>query len=41
MGEHDKAIRNYNKALKIRLEALGDKHPDTATSYNNLGASIL
>ena len=27
----------YQKALAIRKKKLGDGHPDTATSYNNIG----
>ncbi len=26
----------HRRALAIRLKALGEAHPDTATSYNNL-----
>ena len=28
----------YQKALKIRKKIFGIKHPDTATSYNNIGS---
>ncbi len=28
------------RALAIRLKALGEGHPDTATSYNNLAATL-
>ena len=29
------------RALAIKLKALGEDHPDTATSYNNLAAALL
>ena len=37
LGEYDKAIEFYNKALKIYLATLGENHPSTASTYNNLG----
>ncbi|KIM09585.1 MAG: hypothetical protein KU38_08500, partial [Sulfurovum sp. FS08-3] len=37
IGEYDKALEFYQKSLAIREEVLGIKHPDTATSYNNIG----
>jgi tetratricopeptide (TPR) repeat protein len=36
MGAYEKAEPLYLKALKIREKVLGEEHPDTATSYNNL-----
>ena len=33
-----KAIEYYEKALAIKLKALGAEHPDVAVSYNNLGS---
>ena len=36
-GDYDKAIEYYKKALKIRLKVLGEEHPSTAATYNNLG----
>ena len=36
-GDYDKALEYYNKSLAIRLNALGEKHPDVADSYNNIG----
>ena len=36
-GEPDKAIEYYEKSLKIKLATLGENHPSTATSYNNIG----
>jgi len=37
-GDYEKAISFYNKALNIDIEVLGEKHPDVAISYNNLGS---
>eukprot|EP00526_Cylindrotheca_closterium_P010715 CAMPEP_0113614814 /NCGR_PEP_ID=MMETSP0017_2-20120614/7369_1 /TAXON_ID=2856 /ORGANISM="Cylindrotheca closterium" /LENGTH=388 /DNA_ID=CAMNT_0000524011 /DNA_START=88 /DNA_END=1252 /DNA_ORIENTATION=- /assembly_acc=CAM_ASM_000147 len=31
------AMQSYNRALEIRVEQLGDKHPDTAESYKAVG----
>ncbi|HRF57905.1 MAG TPA: tetratricopeptide repeat protein, partial [Campylobacterales bacterium] len=36
-GELDKALEYYEKALKIRLASIGENHPDTANSYQNIG----
>ena len=36
MGDYEKAEPLYLKALKINEKILGNKYPDTATSYNNL-----
>ena len=30
--------RSYEQALQLRREVLGDAHPDTLTSLNNLAA---
>ena len=35
--DFDQAIEYHNKALKIRLDLFGEKHPDVARSYHNLG----
>ena len=35
-GKHAEAEAMHRKALAIRLKALGEGHPDTALSYNNL-----
>ncbi|GBG25815.1 Kinesin light chain 3 [Hondaea fermentalgiana] len=32
----DSALANYEEALSIRKEALGDRHPDVATTLNNI-----
>ena len=37
-GDYDTALEYYNKTLDIRKQLLGENHPDTATSYNNIGA---
>jgi tetratricopeptide (TPR) repeat protein len=37
LGEYDKALEFNNKSLNIRLNIYGEKHPDTARSYNNIG----
>jgi predicted ATP-binding protein involved in virulence len=36
MGTYEKAEPLYLKALKISEKVLGEEHPNTATSYNNL-----
>ena len=40
LGQHEEALRLLKQALPIRLEALGDKHPDYATSLNNLATVV-
>ena len=37
-GEYNTALEYYLKCLKIREAVLGDKHFNTATSYNNIGS---
>ena len=37
MGDHAAARPYYERALAIRLEVLGEQHPDTASSLNNMG----
>jgi tetratricopeptide (TPR) repeat protein len=36
MGRYEEALPLYQQALEISLEQLGERHPDVATSYNNL-----
>ncbi len=36
MGEYQKAEPLYLKTLKINEKILGEEHPSTAISYNNL-----
>ena len=37
-GKYPQALDALQKSLKIRKKELGENHPDTATSYNNIGA---
>ena len=37
IGDYDKALEYYFKALEIREKVLGKEHPSTANSYNNIG----
>ena len=37
LGDYDKALEYYNKALKISKAVLGENHRDTAMSYGNIG----
>lgn len=36
MGDYDKALEYYGKALEIRESKLGKDHPSTAMTYNNI-----
>jgi tetratricopeptide (TPR) repeat protein len=36
MGRAEEALNLCEQSLNLRLELLGEKHPDVATSYNNL-----
>ena len=36
LGEYEKAMEYYGKALAIRERVLGTEHPDTAATYNNM-----
>jgi tetratricopeptide (TPR) repeat protein len=38
-GKYKEAEEGYRKALAIYRKVLGEEHPDTATSYNNLAAN--
>ena len=38
MGAYDRAEPLYRQALEITKKALGEEHPDYATSLNNLAA---
>jgi tetratricopeptide (TPR) repeat protein len=37
MGDYDTALKYYQKSLVIYEKVRGTNHPDTATSYNNIG----
>jgi len=37
LGDYPQALSYYQKALAIREKVLGLEHPDTASSYNNIG----
>jgi hypothetical protein len=41
MDDNVGALEMHNKALAIREKVLGNEHPDTAESYNNIGAVML
>jgi tetratricopeptide (TPR) repeat protein len=36
MGDYEKALPLYQRALEIREKLLGPQHPDVATTLNNL-----
>ena len=38
LGDYKRSLVYAEKALEIRLELFGERHPDTATSLNNAGA---
>jgi len=38
LGDYPQALSYYQKALAIHEKVLGLEHPDTAMSYNNIGA---
>ncbi|MBD3286303.1 tetratricopeptide repeat protein [candidate division WOR-3 bacterium] len=37
MGAYDKALKHFQRALNIRLEAIGEDNPRIATSYLSIG----
>ena len=37
LGSYTLALECFQKALDIRKEVLGEKHPDVAKCYNNIG----
>jgi tetratricopeptide (TPR) repeat protein len=37
LGNTQKALELFKKALTIRIDVFGEYHPDTATSYNKIG----
>ena len=38
MGDKVKALEYHSKSLAIRLNMLGENHPDVAQSYNSIGS---
>ncbi len=40
-GQYKQALPLLEKALQLRTEALGEKHPDTLTSLNNLAEAYV
>ena len=40
-GDHNSALVEYRKCLAIREAVLGKDHPDTATTYNNIGSVLM
>ncbi|MBK9367396.1 MAG: tetratricopeptide repeat protein [Deltaproteobacteria bacterium] len=40
LGEHRKALEMETRALDLRRELLGERHPDTAASYDNVGGTL-
>ncbi len=36
-GSYDEALEFYKKSLEIKLKTLGEEHPSTATTYDNIG----
>ena len=40
IGDYPGAYPNFQKALEINRKVLGEEHPDTASSLNNLGALL-
>jgi tetratricopeptide (TPR) repeat protein len=39
LGDYGRELEYHRKALAIRLEVLGERHPDTASSLNNIGSA--
>jgi tetratricopeptide (TPR) repeat protein len=35
-GEHEEALKYYQNALTIQRNRLGEQHPSTAGTYNNM-----
>jgi tetratricopeptide (TPR) repeat protein len=40
-GEHDKAVEYHTRALDIRMERLGPRHPAVATALGNIGCALM
>ncbi|MBK6947919.1 MAG: tetratricopeptide repeat protein [Haliscomenobacter sp.] len=41
LGNYAEAIRRYQEALALRIEVLGERHPQTAEVHHNLGRAYL
>ncbi len=39
LGDHRRGLEYQEKALEIRRKHFGERHPDTAASYNNVGST--
>jgi tetratricopeptide (TPR) repeat protein len=39
-GEHDKAVEYHTRALDIKMERLGPRHPHVASSLSNIGNAL-
>ena len=39
LGDYISALQSHQRALRVRLEVLGENHPYTACSYNNIGVT--
>lgn len=37
MNDYDQSLDYHRKCLEIRERVLGSNHPETASSYNNIG----
>ena len=40
LGQYDKAIEYFEKALESNLKNFGPDHPEVATNWNNLGSAL-
>ena len=40
-GKYEEALDYYNKALTIKLNKLGEDHPDVASTYNNIAVLCM
>ena len=39
MGDYTSALQSHQRALEICRKTLGENHPGTAASYNNIGST--
>lgn len=40
LGNYKKSIEYYKQALDIKQRVLGERHPETATTLNDIGTSF-